>query len=116
MQECGLAFEAVVLWGDRAMDWNPIGVTAVSLLRYCRAHLDSLNLPRDVEIMRDLYTTFSPSVPGATFLRLLNTARRYNMSDARDKVLLYCHIPRLTTSALGTLRRITHLHSKTIEN
>lgn len=86
MQECGLASEAAVLWGDRVMDWNPIGVTAVFLLRYCRALLDSLNLSRDVENVRDLYTTFSPFVPGATFFRLLNTARRYNATDARDKV------------------------------
>ncbi|KAM0804980.1 heterokaryon incompatibility protein-domain-containing protein [Usnea florida] len=86
MQECGLASQAVVLWGDRVMDWNPIGVTAVFLLRYCRAHLDSLNLSRDVENVRDIYTTFSPFVPGATFFHLLNTARRYKASDARDKV------------------------------
>lgn len=86
MQECGLAFEAVVLWGDRAMEWHPIGVTAVFLLRYCRAHLDSLNLSRDVENVRELYTTFSPFVPAATFFHLLNTARRYNATDARDKI------------------------------
>ena len=86
MQECGLASQAVVLWGDSTIDWNPIGVTAVFLLRYCRAHLNSLNLSRDVENVRDIYTTFSPFVPGATFFHLLNTARRYNASDARDKV------------------------------
>ena len=86
MQECGLASEAVVIWGDRAMDCNPIGMTASFLLRYCRAHLDGLNLSRDVENVRDIYTTFSSFVPGATFFHLLNTARRYNASDARDKV------------------------------
>lgn len=86
MQECGLASQAVVLWGDRALDWNQIAVTAIFLLRYCRAHLDSLNLSRDVENVRDIYTTFSPFVPGATFFHLLNRVRRYRTSDARDKI------------------------------
>ena len=97
MQECGLAFEAVVLWGDRAMDWNPIGVAAVFLLRYCRVHLDGLNLSRDVENVRDLYTTFSPFVPAATFFHLLNTARRYNATDARDKVFALLSHPTANT-------------------
>ena len=97
MQECGLAVEAVVLWGDRAMDWNQIGVAAVFLLRDCRVHLDSLSLSREIETVRDLYTTFSPFVPGATFFHLLNTARRYNTTDARDRVFALLSHPTANT-------------------
>ena len=97
MQHCGLASEAVVLWDDCVMHWNPIGVAAVFLLRYCRVHLNSLSLFRDVENVRDLYITFSPFVPGATFFHLLNTARRYNATDARDKVFALVSHPTATT-------------------
>ena len=116
MQECGLAFGAFVIWGDCTMDWNPIGVAAIFLLRYCRVHLDRLNLSRDVENVRDLYTTFSPFVPGASFFHLLNTARRYNAKDATDKVFALLSHPTANDIGPCTLRRIMHLHSNPIRN
>lgn len=100
MQECGVAFSTAVLWGDHVMEWNPIGVAAVFLLRYCRAHLAMLNLSRDVENVRDLYTTFSPFVPGATFFHLLNKARRYNATDPRDKVFALLSHPTANTISI----------------
>ena len=86
MQECGLAAESFLFWGDCLMEWNPVGVTALFLHRYCKAHLNSLNLASDVEHVRDLYLIFSPFVPTATFPHILHMARRSQARDPRDKV------------------------------
>ena len=86
MQECGLASQPFVFWGDSIMEWNPIGATAIFLHRYCKAHLNSLNLASDVKHVRDLYLIFSPFVPMATFSHILHMARRSQATDPRDKV------------------------------
>lgn len=106
MQECGLASESVVLWGDLAMRWNPIGVAALFLLRHCKALLNSLNLSSDVENVRDLYTTFSPFVPMTTFFHILNIARRYKATDPRDKVFALLSHP--TAHTISPLNAAPH--------
>lgn len=81
-----------VLWSpfvfsNLAISWNQIGVAAVFLSRHCRAYLNSLSLSQDVEKVRDLYVIFSPFMPRATFFMYLDTARRCNATDVKDKVL-----------------------------
>lgn len=100
IQECGLAYEAFVVWGHLTIFWNRIGVAALFLLRHFRAHLNSLNLSPDVEKVRDLYTTFSPFVPRTTFFHVLNTTRRYKATDARDKVFALLSHPTACTISI----------------
>ena len=42
VQEVGLVFDAAVLWGGLAIEWAPIGLIAMFLVRYCKALLRKL--------------------------------------------------------------------------
>ena len=106
MQECGLASRSGVLWGDQIIDWNPIGVAALFLLGRCKALLKSLNLASDVKNVLDLYMTFSPFVPMATFFHVLNTARQFKATDPRDKVFALLSHP--TAHTLGRIGAVPH--------
>jgi len=103
LQEVGLASEAVVLWGGLTIEWNPIGLTAMFLKRYCRALLDKLELTRDVEHVYHAYTAFSPFIPMATFFHLINNVRRFSATNLRDKVFALLSHPTAHTISMTNI-------------
>lgn len=100
LQEVGLASDAVVLWGGFAIEWNPIGLTAMFLKRHCRSLLNKLELTREMDRVYHAYTTFSPFTPMATFLHLINNVRRFSATDPRDKVFALLSHPTAHTISM----------------
>ncbi|KAI4266040.1 MAG: hypothetical protein LQ337_008902 [Flavoplaca oasis] len=86
LQEVGLASEAVVLWGDQAFQWNPVGLFAMFLHRHCKALFIRLGLLAELEKLVHVYLAFSPFRPMSTFLHIINNSRRFKATDQRDKV------------------------------
>lgn len=103
LQEVGLAPEAVVLWGGNAIEWNPVGLAAMFLKRHCKALLGKLGLTTEIERVFHIYTAFSPFTPLATFLHVINNARRYNATDPRDKVFALLSHPTAHTISMTTI-------------
>lgn len=103
LQEVGLAPEAVVLWGDHAIGWHPVGLTAMFLRRHCKALLAKLGLATEIERVFHIYTCFSPFIPMATFLHVINNIRRFDTTNSRDKVFALLSHPTAHTISFPTI-------------
>nr|PNR39136.1 hypothetical protein PHYPA_019414 [Physcomitrium patens] len=85
LQKVGLASCAVVRWSDLDIEWHPIDIITMFLMRHCRALLERLDLSTEVNKVYHLHTAYSPFVPQATLLHILDKARRLEATDSRDK-------------------------------
>ncbi|KAH7061687.1 heterokaryon incompatibility protein-domain-containing protein [Paraphoma chrysanthemicola] len=104
LQEVGLASEAVLLWGDTTQDWHYVGITCMFLLHYCKPLLVRLGFAEGFEGIRNLYMAFSPFAPGATFFHLLNNARPFKATNARDKIFGLLSHPTSRTISMAPWR------------
>ncbi|KAL5319190.1 hypothetical protein ACEPPN_012239 [Leptodophora sp. 'Broadleaf-Isolate-01'] len=104
LQEVGLASEAFMLWGDTAQEWNSVGITCMFLLHYCKPLLVRLGFTQGFEGIRNLYMAFSSFTPRATFFHLLNNARPFNATNARDKIFGLLSHPTSRTISMATWR------------
>ncbi|KAJ9669826.1 hypothetical protein H2201_000212 [Coniosporium apollinis] len=103
LQEVGLAPDAVALWGGLAIEWNPIGLTAMFLQRHCKALLGKLGLRTEIERVFHIYTAFSLFITRATFFHVINNARQFNATDPRDKVFALLSHPTAHTTSMTTI-------------
>jgi hypothetical protein len=100
LQEVGLAADAVVHWGNLAMEWNPVGLTAMFLRK---ALLRKLGLTTKIERVYHIYTAFSPFIPMTTFIHIINNVRRFKATDPRDKVFALLSHPTAHTISMTTI-------------
>jgi len=103
VQEVGLAADAAILWGGLAIEWAPIGLATMFLVRHCKALLRKLGLIDEVERVFHIYTAFSPFVPRASFFHILNNIRRCDATDPRDKIFALLSHPTAHTISMTTV-------------
>ncbi|KAH7068522.1 heterokaryon incompatibility protein-domain-containing protein [Paraphoma chrysanthemicola] len=104
LQEVGLASEAVLLWGDTEQNWHYVGITCMFLLHYCKPLLVRRGFAEGFESIRNLYMAFSTFAPGSTFFHLLNNARPFKATNARDKIFGLLSHPTSRTISMATWR------------
>lgn len=102
VQEVGLATEAVVRWGSITIQWAIIGLTAMFLVRYCKALLNKLNLTVEVQRVFHIYTAFSPFIPRSTFVHIINNIRCCHAGNPSDKVFALLSHPTAHTISSTT--------------
>jgi hypothetical protein len=103
VQEVGLAADAAIVWGGLAIEWAPIGLATMFLVRHCKALLRKLGLLAEVERVFHIYTAFSPFIPRASFFHILNNIRRCDATDPRDKIFALLSHPTAHTISMSTV-------------
>ncbi|KAI4098359.1 MAG: hypothetical protein L6R37_006522 [Teloschistes peruensis] len=101
LEEVGLAASTHIVWGERALDWNAVGLTAMFLVRHAKAMLDALGLTDAIQNVCHMYTAFSPFTTLDTFLHLLNKSRRLKSTDPRDKIFAFLSHPTACTISIS---------------
>ena len=93
IQEVGLTYRPIALWGRSTINFNKIGLFSLSCLKDYRAILESPDQVQDIERAANVYQMYLPQ-PGPKRLHyILEEARSYRAGDPRDKVYAFMSHP-----------------------
>jgi hypothetical protein len=88
LQEIALAHSAIFIWGATQLDWKIIesALSVITSDSKLHAMLESRELQNAVFMSHLRTMRLSEMKPALSFLRLLDRARSFNVTDAKDKV------------------------------
>ncbi|GAB1316125.1 hypothetical protein MFIFM68171_06335 [Madurella fahalii] len=87
LQEVGLASDAVMIWGEHSIPWHTVGLISMILRQgFLQSGMDQLGLRMEIERAFHAYTIYSPLIPGASFLHVINNTRRFSATQPQDKI------------------------------